>query len=131
MRLRQRGLFRQLRLGRYIAALCREKYPGESVCAVLTDHLEDEAVQTFIDNIAVVIATEVNLFDPHYVILGGGVLLSEGFPKDALLERLHRRIRKPYPDSGLQIFFSRTADAGGVIGAAICAHARLEGGEGI
>ena len=98
---------------------------------MLTDHLEDEAVQTFIDNIAVVIATEVNLFDPHYVILGGGVLLSEGFPKDALLERLHRRIRKPYPDSGLQIFFSRTADAGGGIRAALCAHARLGGGEGI
>ena len=78
------GCFENYASGRYIAALCREKYPGESVCAVLTDHLEDEAVQTFIDNIAVVIATEVNLFDPHYVILGGGGAalrgLSEGCP---------------------------------------------------
>ncbi len=125
------GCFENYASGRYIAALCREKYPGESVCAVLTDHLEDEAVQIFIDNIAVVIATEVNLFDPHYVILGGGVLLSEGSRKDARLARLPRPIRIRYRDPGLQIFFSPTADAGGVIGAAICAHARLEGGEGI
>ncbi len=125
------GCFENYASGRYMEELCRAHYPGKSVREVLTAHAGDGPVREFIDNIAVVIATEVNLFDPDYVLLGGGLLLSEGFPRDRLLEALHRRVRKPYPDEGLQIYFSRTADAGGVIGAALCARTRLEGGTSV
>ena len=125
------GCYENYASGRYIARLCKEAYPGESVYEVLTRHREDPCIREFIDNIAVVIATEVNIFDPHYVILGGGVLISRGFPQQALMEALHGHVRKPYPDQGLTVYFSKNADESGVIGAALYARSRLEGGEAI
>lgn len=123
------GCYENYASGRYITRLCKERYPGESVYEVLTRRWEDACIQEFIDNIAVVIATEINIFDPHYVILGGGVLISRGFPQQALIEALHGHVRKPYPDQGLTVYFSKNADASGVIGAALYARSQLKGGE--
>lgn len=123
------GCYENYASGRYITRLCKERYPGESVYEVLTRRREDACIQEFIDNIAVVIATEINIFDPHYVILGGGVLISRGFPQQALIEALHGHVRKPYPDQGLTVYFSKNADASGVIGAALYARSQLKGGE--
>ncbi len=123
------GCYENYASGRYITRLCKERYPGESVYEVLTRRREDACIQEFIDNIAVVIATEINIFDPHYVILGGGVLISRGFPQQALIEALHGHVRKPYPDQGLTVYFSKNADESGVIGAALYARSQLKGGE--
>ena len=56
--------------------------------------------------LSVPVATEINLFDPDYVILGGGVLQMQDFPMELLLETIGRHTRKPLPYDNLQIIIS-------------------------
>ena len=71
------------------------------------------------------VATEVNLFDPDCVILGGGLLQMTGFPRAALERAVHEYARKPYPEQNLDIRYSRPNQRNGVIGAAIYAYKRM------
>ena len=49
-------------------------------------HSEDAELRDFVDMMAIVVATEVNILDPDYMILGGGVFAMKGFPMDYLTE---------------------------------------------
>ena len=52
------------------------------------------------------VAAEVNILDPDALVIGGGVMNMEGFPKDLLKERIEARLRKPYPAESLEILFA-------------------------
>lgn len=71
----------------------------------------------YVDEIACTIAAEVNILDPDYVVLGGGVLNMEGFPLEALKTNIYRHARKPYPAQSLEFYQSKDAAENGVQGA--------------
>ena len=71
------------------------------------------------------VASEVNLFDPDCVVLGGGLLQMEGFPREQLEAAVHRYARKPYPEKNLDLRYSRLNQANGTVGAAIYAFKRM------
>lgn len=126
-----RGCSENYASGRSVRALQKRFYADLSIGEMFRLHGQDDRVQSLIDNMAVVVATEINIFNPHYLILGGGVILTKGFPREALTEKimLHtRRPRKTAVLTGPAVYFSGNADQGGVIGAAICARFRMEGG---
>ena len=73
----------------------------------------------FVDRMAQAVCAELNILDPDYVIIGGGVLALENFPKDYLHERILARCRKPYPAESLNIIYAEETDQKGVLGAAM------------
>lgn len=73
----------------------------------------------FVDRMAQTVAAELNILDPDYVIIGGGVVALEGFPVDYLKERIIARCRKPYPAENLNLIFAEEHPHKGVIGAAM------------
>ena len=100
-------------------------YPGKDVGRIFREHADDEPVAAFVEAVAITVATLVNLFDPHMLFLGGGVLSSD-FPKDSLSAAILRHTMAPWPREGLDIRYTQHDAFAGVVGAALCAQAALQ-----
>ncbi len=120
------GCIEPLGGGRQLQELCRSCFPDTHISQIYQCHAHTEAVRAQVDAMAVVVATEVNILDPDYVIIGGGLPQMAGFPVDHFLERIRLHTRKPLPAANLDILFSRPKQENGIIGAGIYGWSRLE-----
>lgn len=112
--------------GWYLAKL-REKYFSETEFSDLfTYNGSNEILQKYVDDIAIVVSTEINILDPDYVIFAGGVISMNDFPKDCLIGSINKRLRKPYPLEGIKYIFSEHKQESGIIGGNIYARENLE-----
>lgn len=102
-----------------------QHFPGTPINQLFARHMDSCVMQDFLEGMGQAVAAEANLFDPDCVILGGGLLQMEGFPRGALEEAVHRYARKPYPERTLDLRYSRPNQANGPVGAAIYAEKRL------
>lgn len=105
--------------GRYLEELCQQRFPDTKIQDIYVKHGDDPEVIRQVEYIALPIATEINIFDPHYVILGGGILQMEEFPIERLESYIYKHTRKPYPAKGLKILYARSEQENGIIGAGI------------
>lgn len=105
--------------GKALHEMQAKLYPSETIYEIFQNHADDEPVVTFINDLSLPISTEVNILDPDVVILGGGVIQMEGFPKERLENAIRFHARKPYPEKGLRICYSTEKQENGVIGAGI------------
>lgn len=94
-------------------------YAGDDFDSLFEEFERKPKLVEFVDDVACVIAAEVNILDPDYLVLGGGVIDMKHFPKDYLLDRIYLHARKPYPADNLSVIFSGGSDDKGVNGA-IC-----------
>ena len=106
--------------GRAAAQMLETKYPGMTFAEVFRDHAREAPVRELVEALAVTTATLVNLFDPHVLFLGGGLLSAE-FPKEQLIDAILAHTLAPYPRNDLDVRFSRHDTYAGVVGAALCA----------
>ena len=107
--------------GRAARDMVDTQYPGLTFDEVFLNHARERPMLDLVEAIAVTSATLVNLFDPHMLFLGGG-LLAGAFPREQLTEAILRHALAPYPRAGLEIRFSEHDAFSGVIGAAIHAE---------
>ena len=112
--------------GKYLAQLCREKFPGVHISDIFETCAEDEDVKEFVRRAALPVASEINILDPGHVILGGGILQMKAFPRKLLEAQIRRYTRKPYPEAGLRFHYSQESQENGVIGAGIYAFTKME-----
>ena len=111
--------------GDYLAHLAKKCYPDTPIARLFLEHGEDEPLCRYIDRLARVIASEINIIDPALLILGGGVVEMEGFPREGLVEAIRRYVRKPLPCDKLDIRFSKGDAAIGVFGAGLYAWEKV------
>ncbi len=125
------GCVEMIASGKALKTLQETWYPEEAIGTLFTLHASDEPVRGFINDLALPIATEINILDPDEIILGGGVLQMDGFPKGALEDAIRLHARKPYPEQALRFHYSGEKQENGVIGAAILAfrHMKREKGQ--
>jgi allose kinase len=88
-------------------------------------HADHELLRNFVEAMAIPVATEVNIFDPDNVVLGGGVLEMRGFPLERMKEIVRGFTRKPFPDNDFTYIRASNAVDIGVIGGAYYAMDRL------
>ena len=112
--------------GRYLEALAAEKFPDVPIGKVFTKYADHPLIQEFIEYLSLPVAAEINIFDPDYIVLGGGILQMEHFPVDALEKYIVRHSRKPYPAENLTLLYSEAAQENGVLGAGIYGFAARE-----
>jgi allose kinase len=115
--------------GRYLGVLMEERFPGEPISEVFTRHKDSNVIREYIEGLSVPVATEINLFDPDYVVLGGGVLQMQDFPMDLLLKMIETHTRKPLPYDNLKIIISSQNQESGVIGAGMYAYGQMRKGK--
>ena len=109
-----------------LQALQKEKFPNIRIDDIFVEEKDDPEVDLFVRNMAKVIATEENLFDPDYILLGGGLPMMSGFPKERLEKYAHEFTRKPYPEQNMEIVYAKMDQKNGVLGACLYGKKRLE-----
>lgn len=105
--------------GRKLSELCETEFSGTPIKEIYLRHGTSESVRQQVEVMAAAVATEVNILDPDYVVLGGGLLQMEGFPMDYFRERIFSHTRKPYPLNSLKLLFARPGQENGIIGAGL------------
>lgn len=116
-----RGCMETYVSGLVLERMCREKFPGTSIQELFSKYGQDRHVLSYIKRMAVPIATEINIFDPDYIIIGGGIIAMKQFPHETLEKDVYEYIRKPMPAENMKIIYSRPSQCNGIIGAAIYA----------
>ena len=115
-----RGCMEVVAGGKYLA----KHYDPAEISEVFVNHKDE--LDVFVDRMAASVACEVNILDPDYVIVGGGVVNMKEFP----LEELHTKIleysRKPYPAENLRVIFAEDEPHKSVTGAAYYAMAGMK-----
>lgn len=103
--------------GSYLVQLQKEQFPGTPLEELFVRHSETAVIREYVDNIARVIASEINILNPDYIVLGGGVLQTRDFPTQQLKENIYLHTRKPYPAESLTFYSSQETLENGVLGA--------------
>lgn len=105
----------------------RERYFSDCPIAdVFSQHKAHQVLKEFVENMAIAIALEASLLDPEYIILGGGIIQMNDFPKTYLEKRITSRTRQPLPANSLQFIYATDGQANGVIGAGISGFEQLK-----
>lgn len=67
--------------GKYLEKLTAECFPDTKINEVFLKHGDDERIIEYVTNLAIPIATEVNILDPDYIIIAGGVVFYGWIPE--------------------------------------------------
>ncbi len=105
--------------GRCLEELCTGTFAGTRIRDIYKKYRDTPELKTQVEAMSIPVATEINILDPDYVILGGGLLQMEGFPLKSLEENIYKHTRKPYPAENLRFLYSNVNQENGIIGAGI------------
>lgn len=121
-----RGCVETFASGKHLRILCEENFKDTFISDIFTIHKENPIIKKFIRELAIPIATEINILDPDFIILGGGVIQMVDFPFEQLESAIHEFVRKPYPDENLRLVYSNQGQENGVIGAGIYGFKKIK-----
>lgn len=119
------GCIEPLAAGKGLCELHEQHFSAHPLSEVFVAYAGHPVIDKFIQAMAVPIITEINIFDPDYVIIGGGVPSMAGFPRELLETYIRKNTRKPFPEEGLEILYADAAPEDGVLGAALYAYQKL------
>lgn len=120
------GCVETLTSGNWLSGWAKQHVPTTAMSELFVKHGDHPDLLEFVERLARTIASEMNILDPQYLVLGGGVLSMTDFPL-AKLERLIRsHLRSPHPANGLTIAISGISDETGCRGACLAAQRRAK-----
>ena len=114
-----RGCSENYASGKGLHRIHHEHFPQTSLDDLFIKHGTDNTIIEFIDDLALIIASEINILDPEFVIIGGGIAQMNGFPYKSLQNGIYKYTRKPYPACGVIVYNSPGDQSSGVAGAGI------------
>jgi allose kinase len=113
-----RGCIELYASGKKLEAIRRECFPETQIQDIFHQHKNSKVMKDYLDWLAIPLATEINILDPDEIIVGGGVISMDGFPRNEFVACVKERSRKPYPAENLSIRFQKPQVYAGVLGAA-------------
>ena len=111
--------------GKALARIQKEHFPETPIEEMFAKHGEEQILRDLIDGMAVAAAAEVNILDPDQLVLGGGVLNMEGFPRELFDARMCAHVRKPLPWKELKPVYAEDEPDKSVLGGAVYARSKL------
>jgi allose kinase len=111
-----------------LQAIKKEHFPGCEIQDIFVHHKSSDIIQKYLNALAIPIATEINILDPDNIIIGGGVVNMDSFPKEDLETYIYLHARKPYPADNLTISYANANQTLGVVGAAYHALRKINEG---
>jgi allose kinase len=120
------GCVETLTSGNWLSGWARQHAPQTAMSDLFVKHGEHSDLLEFIERLARTVASEMNILDPQYLVLGGGVLSMTAFPIEKLQQLIRSHLRSPHPANGLTIAISGVSDETGCRGACLAAQRRFE-----
>lgn len=112
--------------GKYLTQLCEQTFHDPDIANVFVNHGQAAEIREFVEVMAIPVATEINIFDPDCVIIGGGILAMRGFPRQVFEEHILDHVRTPFPRQGLVLKYATDDAFGGVRGAGMYAFDQIK-----
>lgn len=112
--------------GKHLAMLQRTLWTDTPIGELFVRHSDSDEFKSFVDRMAITIATEINILDPDAVLIGGGVPNMPGFPREYLRTRVLAHTRKPLPYETLNMIETEDEPEKSVIGGAMYARDKLK-----
>lgn len=104
--------------GKKLESIRQACFPDTAIQEVFVQHKDSKEMKDYLEWLAIPLATEINILDPDEIIVGGGVIAMDGFPREDFVNCVKARSRKPYPAENLSIRFQEPQVYAGVLGAA-------------
>lgn len=120
------GCVETIASGKRLVELHQQYFNNVPFEEIFSQYHEDPIIEEFIDCLSIPIATQINMLDPGYVILGGGVLQMQDFPKEKLERYIKQHTRKPYPEQSLRIQYAEGNQRTGILGAGYYVYNQLK-----
>ena len=111
--------------GKALVKIQQEHFPDTEVGALFTEHGGEKVLLDFVDGMSAAVATEINILDPDYVLVGGGVMKMADFPMAYFEECIRKRVRKPLPLNELNLIFTEDEKDKSVVGGTLYAAKKL------
>lgn len=112
--------------GKRLSTIRDNYFKDTDITDIFVEKSNEAIIKDYIECLSIPIATEINILDPDFAVIGGGVSQMAGFPKKMLLDAVYRHLRKPYPAENLNIVFSKHNQESGVMGSAYYAYEKLK-----
>ena len=113
------GCIETIAAGRYLSGLAEAEFNGEFIGDLFKKHSKHPKLDYFLDMAAVAVATEVNILDPDYVMIGGGIISMDAFPMEEFTKRITNHVRKPLPAESIHLIYTKDTSVNGIIGAGL------------
>jgi allose kinase len=120
------GCVETIASGKRLEELKQIHFADTNIKEIFKKHGENPILKDFVRAIAIPIATEINIFDPDHIIIGGGVIHMKNFPIQFLEKYIHKQVRKPFPELNLDISYAKSKQETGVLGGAYYVYERLK-----
>lgn len=101
-------------------------FPQTPLERIFCDHGDSAIIQEFIYACALPLATLAGAFDPHAIIIGGGVAEMAGFPRQLLEQQIWEQAPRAVKERRPCLCYSPSRADKGVIGAALYAQQQLK-----
>ena len=75
-----KGCIEMIASGKALKNIMDKYYPNEQIDDIFLNHYNDEIIKEYISALSIPIATEINIFDPDYIIIAGGIPIMKNFP---------------------------------------------------
>ena len=112
--------------GKALERIWKECFPEAEIGMLFEKYAETKVLKDFVDCMAIAASAEINIIDPDYIFLGGGLVNMKGFPKEYLSEQIVAHTRKPYPAEDLELIYTPDFPEKGILGAAAAAFYALQ-----
>jgi allose kinase len=106
----------------------KQHFPDCEIQDIFVKHSSTDVIQEFLNALSIPIATGINMLDPDNIIIGGGVVNMDSFPKEDLEKYIYLHARKPYPADNLNITYVDANQTLGVVGAGYYALRKIGAG---
>jgi allose kinase len=105
--------------GKALVELHEEYKLSGDIKDIFVEHINNPLIQEFIRNLGSLLSFEINTLDILKLVIGGGVINMEGFPKDDLRDLLKGHLRSECLAKELEIYFVDDSPVNSIIGAAL------------
>ena len=100
--------------GKALKKINDENFSETDINNIFLEHGNTKIIKKYIDTLAIPIATEINILDPDYIIIAGGVTIMKEFPIGELKKSIYEKARKPYPAEDMNIIVSNHDQKSGI-----------------
>ncbi len=90
------------------------------------DHFNDEPIQDYLNLLAIYIATQITILDISTIILGGGVIMSDQFPKAYLESLIMKNLFTDKTKENFKVYYAQVHQNSGILGSVIFAKQHLD-----